>query len=709
MPPRVLDADKCAGGGCSASDGGGCGVGGCDANSNGGVGAGVGFSVSGGATPGSMGRRARGAWVSDHDGGPLPERSARSAERYKEDCLRLKTELSDRRDETRQLQHRVRLLEGSLGVRMQQLEVLVEELRSASCGLVLEGSAGRQGHALASTGGAVCGATGDLSNAGVDQRRLAELLDRVIHEARRTQVVLHVHADSGARLEAKDRLLEQAQVDREREDVLKDQLAESQQETRRLAAKVRSNEPTCLRQKLDMAKRAARKQDELLVQFGRTEQDLYEKAHVLAQEVEDERRSKREHERTAQRLAGQLHEAKAENSRLVSALEQASAGNPPPATVTSSSLPGASTNDASRCPVVPPSGPRAISTGVGRVGSIATTVASEVSCGARSDCAGVSTSNASPECGDGDAGNLTARVSRRRQELTALRDEERALRRTRRTRNVSKERDTQRRGPRGDVVDVEEKETAGTADETDSQHRSSSPKNDGHVPAAWVECSDGGNENFSSCGEGGGCPSGVGSPECYNGKSVNQFNRQLVTQAKKAGATRQAPREVAEAEDDEEVAEAAQREAAACAALRAAFQNASARETTLREELVAAERRCTTIEARAESEHTSTMTSERLCRLEFEVVERQLAHIETVSSEAHAEEVASAQAQLSLEIQRGERQAWTLAEVANELAWQADMRQLASLQRELEMQRELQQAELRCAMLTAVANGLQSS
>lgn len=188
--------------------------------------------------------------------------------------------MADRREETRQLQQRVRLLEGSLQVRMNQLETLVEELRNTP-GL---------------TDGTVAG-----------NRRLLELLDRIVQEARRTQVVLHVHADNGARLEAKDRLLEQAQQDLLKQDRLEEKLADSRLESRRLAAKV--SEQSSLRQRFEQVRRSARKQDELLAEYECSHRDLNFRVQHLMMELDQERESRREQERTVQRLSAMLTES----------------------------------------------------------------------------------------------------------------------------------------------------------------------------------------------------------------------------------------------------------------------------------------------------------------------------------------------------------------------------------------------------------------
>eukprot|EP00747_Dinoflagellata_sp_TGD_P062612 gnl/TRDRNA2_/TRDRNA2_153091_c0_seq2.p1 gnl/TRDRNA2_/TRDRNA2_153091_c0~~gnl/TRDRNA2_/TRDRNA2_153091_c0_seq2.p1 ORF type:complete len:555 (-),score=140.96 gnl/TRDRNA2_/TRDRNA2_153091_c0_seq2:20-1579(-) len=240
-------------------------------------------STTGGPTPRvSTARRAKAAWSQEST---LPDRSNFSAERYKEECLRLKAELGDRRDETRQLQQRVRLLEGTLSVRMSQLEVLVEELRSCN-------------NALAS------------------DKRLADKLDRIVVETRKAQVVLHVHAEKDQHLEAKDKLLEKAQLERERfdekQDMLKERLAETQQ---RLAAKVRDGEQR--KPKVEQTKRTARKQEELVAAAERKNYQLHERLQAVSLQLEDERRMRQEQESTAQRLASQLSEARFELSRAV--------------------------------------------------------------------------------------------------------------------------------------------------------------------------------------------------------------------------------------------------------------------------------------------------------------------------------------------------------------------------------------------------------
>lgn len=234
-------------------------------------------------------RRSRQPWAQDRN--TLPERSDQSTERYRDDCLRLKSELADRREETRQLQQRVRLLEGSLQVRMTQMEALTEELRRNAC---------------ADQGAAAC------PSCGRGGRNLADLLERLIGEARRTQVVLHSHADTGAAMEAKDRLLEQAEHDRQQQVHLMDQLHESRIAGKRLAAKVRehSNEHGGLKQRLEQVRRSARKQDELLAAYENSHQELSERMQAVAARLEEERRARREQELTAQKLAVDLQEAR---------------------------------------------------------------------------------------------------------------------------------------------------------------------------------------------------------------------------------------------------------------------------------------------------------------------------------------------------------------------------------------------------------------
>jgi len=220
-------------------------------------------------------------------GGPRPERAEHSLDYYKNECLQLRAELADRREETRQLQQRVRLLEGALPCRMQQLEALVEDLRKQ--------------HKLFSAPHAN------------GERRYEELLDRVVQEARRTQVVLQVHADAEARLEAKDRLLEKAQSDRQREECLKQEHAKKNAEKRRPpSAKARTEDAMHLRLKLEQSKRSLRKQDEILAEYEWSSQTQQEREHLLERSLEEERKLRREAELQAMRLAGSLSDAKAE-------------------------------------------------------------------------------------------------------------------------------------------------------------------------------------------------------------------------------------------------------------------------------------------------------------------------------------------------------------------------------------------------------------
>lgn len=247
--------------------------------------------------------RSKPAWS---PAGTIPERSDRSVDRFREECKRLRTELADRREETRQLQQRVRLLEGSAQVRMNQLELLVDELRSTT----------------APSGGKLHGA-----EQGSGDRRLQELLDRILHEARRTQVVLHVFSDTGERLRAKDRLLEQAQHDREQHVMLKEKLQETQLERQLLAAKVLQNDgqQTSLKHRLQQAHRTVKQQDELLADYEHANHDLCVRVQGLLLQLEDERRARREQELTAQRLARKLEEAHLEREVVAAAAASASA------------------------------------------------------------------------------------------------------------------------------------------------------------------------------------------------------------------------------------------------------------------------------------------------------------------------------------------------------------------------------------------------
>lgn len=231
-------------------------------------------------------------------------------ERYKDDCMRLKSELADRREETRQLQQRVRLLEGSLQVRMSQLEVLAEELLNSA-------PAGFQ-DAECNVACLTCGRS---------DRRLPELLEHLVTEARRTQVVLHSHADTGAHMEAKDRLLEQAEQEMKQQVHLKDQLYESRLETRRLAAKMRekSNDGG-LKHRLEQMRRAALKQDELLAAYEQSHQELSERVQAVAARLDDERRARREQELIAQKLARELQEARQQLAKVSAFEAEALAG-----------------------------------------------------------------------------------------------------------------------------------------------------------------------------------------------------------------------------------------------------------------------------------------------------------------------------------------------------------------------------------------------
>jgi len=481
-----------------------------------------------------------------------------SAERYKDECCRLRAEVASRREETRQLQQRVRLLEGTLQVRMQELEGLVEEIRKA-------------------TGTAV-----SSSIAEADNRRLTELLDRIIHEARRTQVVLHCHADSDARLEAKDRLLEQAQKGLEQKDVLKEQLIESQLETKRLVAKVRNTDPQCLRQKLEQARRTAKKQDELLADYERTQHELHERMEVMKYQLEDERRARKDLEKTKQRLLCHLEEGRTPGS----------------------------------------------ATALGEMTMLTPTAAAAAGAGAQL-----------------------------RRELDALRDDERATRRMRRRQDASRHRTTEGSIPASPETGV----AVGGASASSARCRSQGRSEEDDIGQDGKSRSSGGGREEDDIGQ--------------DGKSRSSGGG---------------------------------RESAATAALRVAFERIieerSNREAKLREELADAERRWSSLEECHASDRLAAQAGERYTRLELEVSERQIA-----GSEALAVEAARVEGQIWEEARRAECRAWTLAEVANELALHADFREINTIQAELDMQRELQAAECRCATMSAVANRITSA
>eukprot|EP00929_Paragymnodinium_shiwhaense_P110004 TRINITY_DN76680_c0_g1_i1.p1 TRINITY_DN76680_c0_g1~~TRINITY_DN76680_c0_g1_i1.p1 ORF type:complete len:600 (-),score=188.61 TRINITY_DN76680_c0_g1_i1:72-1871(-) len=244
------------------------------------------------------------AWgLMDSDCPTAPNRSARSTERsdggrsYKEESHQLRVELAEKKAEAKQLKHRVKLLEGSLGVRMQELELLAEELRSVGPELSAHAATGVNGEC----------------------RRLGELLDRIVREARRTQVLLHVHADNGALLEAKDRLLEQAQSDRETKNA---QLMESRMDARRLAAKVRQQEQQQHIQQLHSARKSQqqekrarraisapqRPEDDVAAAYEKNKRQLQGKVKALNERLEEEKAVRKEQERIAAVLATQLED-----------------------------------------------------------------------------------------------------------------------------------------------------------------------------------------------------------------------------------------------------------------------------------------------------------------------------------------------------------------------------------------------------------------
>jgi hypothetical protein len=178
---------------------------------------------------------------------------------------------------------------------MNQLEILAQEFQS----LAMSSVGGTDGVATCT----ICG-RGDP--------RLPELLEKLITETRRTQVVIHSHADTDAHLEAKDRLLEQAEQDKEQQEHLRNQFHETQIHSRRLAAKVResSSDHSGLKQRLDKVKRSARKQDELLAAYEKSHQELSDRLQSVAAHLDEERRSRRDQEAVSKRLAMELHEAR---------------------------------------------------------------------------------------------------------------------------------------------------------------------------------------------------------------------------------------------------------------------------------------------------------------------------------------------------------------------------------------------------------------
>merc|ERR1712232_1111528 len=70
-----------------------------------------------------------------------------------------------------------------------------------------------------------------------------------------------------------------------------------------------------------------------------------------------------------------------------------------------------------------------------------------------------------------------------------------------------------------------------------------------------------------------------------------------------------------------------------------------------------------------------------------------------VESEAAVADITRAESELLEELHAADARNWMLAEVANEVAMRADLREMHALQGELEMQQELRASEHRCAVL----------
>lgn len=180
-----------------------------------------------------------------------PELAGRPSERVKEECRRLRLELADRGGEARQLQKRVELLEGSLQARTLQLEQLLDELRRCT--------------------------TGRESNPG-------ELLDRLAR----------AHCEAMQRLEAKGQ---------ERQAQLRERLAETRQESRRILARLRSDEQRPLaagavgleagalrvRTSTSTPARKPKRQDEVPTERDRLNKDLLSRVESLEKQLEAER------------------------------------------------------------------------------------------------------------------------------------------------------------------------------------------------------------------------------------------------------------------------------------------------------------------------------------------------------------------------------------------------------------------------------------
>jgi hypothetical protein len=505
-------------------------------------------------------KRARHVRAIDLDSG-IPERSAKSAEHYRDECLRLKMELANRREETRQLQHRVRILEGPLQAQMQELEALMEEYRAAVMGASTTAVRVGPSNGHVAAGGVaqlVVGATGSAEG-----RRLVDLLEQIVHESRRTQVVLQSHVDSKTQLEAKDRLLVKAQSDRESQEVLRDQLLETQRENRRLVSKVRSNEQTSMRQKLDHARRTIKKQEQVVIEYERSHHALHDRTQHLSDQLQAERKQREKHERDAKWLAIELEEAQAQVWKLQQELQQ------------------------------PQLRQQLCGETLGVLGGAQTSLLPEIPSAHQStdDATGVpGTCNDAPS----EVPNQVGGARALRQELLALRDEERSLRRLARRRR-SKE-SSEAAASMGDIDLVED-------------------------------------------------------------------------------SVRSTPR--------------TSREAAACASLREAFRDAGQRELSLREELRVAESRIATLE--------EGLTPD-MCRADTRSNDMELAQMEDALEE---------------EVRVAESRTWLLAQVANELAMQADLQQLSTLESEVESQRCVriaqrreELAELRCASMAAVANDI---
>lgn len=248
-------------------------------------------------TPGRRSARRRPCWEQGAQSGDGSEPEVAGGrgtgeERVKEECHRLRRQLSERGEEVKQLHRRVELLEGNLQSRTQQLEQVIVELQSAAIGL-----------------------------APVPLATSAEQMDGL----------MQAHYEAFAQRDARAQ---------ERQHLLLGRLAEARSDSQRLLARLRADpaprtaavnlaaaasanaiaarEPLLVPPRLKSAgqvRRSVRHQEDLLAEYEQAHRSLHARVLQMAQQLDEEKESRRSREITTSQLADMLHSARAQASR----------------------------------------------------------------------------------------------------------------------------------------------------------------------------------------------------------------------------------------------------------------------------------------------------------------------------------------------------------------------------------------------------------